>query len=136
MRKFYSFIIAALLATFGFVATAQAQSLDEILANPKVDDIYIARLDNFSKGFDDKAYGMMRVVEVDSKKIVLVTEDAAWPDSPDGAYDELKGDFSDIGWDFEEKIEVERAELGGLKTSGMLLRGRRLTAEQIKDYLN
>lgn len=136
MRKFYSFVIAALLTTFGFMAAAQAQSLDEMLANPKIDDIYVARLDKFSDGFDDKAFGMLRVIEIDSNKIVVVTEDAAWPDDPKGSYDELKGDFSDIGWDFDEKITIERSKLAQLKSAGHLLQGRRLTAQQIKDYLN
>jgi len=136
MRKFYSFMIAVLVTTFGFMATAQAQSLDQMLASPKVDDIYIARMDHFSDGFDSKTFGMMRVIDVGAKNLILITEDAGWPDSPNGAYDELKGDFSTIGWDFSEKITVERSELSALKAANIILRGRRLSAQEIKDYLD
>ena len=136
MRKFYSFIVAALVATFGFIATVQAQSLDQMLADPKIDDIYVARLDHFSDGFDGKAFGMLRVIDIGSKNLTVITEDAAWPDSPDGSYDELKGDFSDIGWDYDEKIAIERDKLASLKEAGVILRARRLSAQEIKDYLN
>lgn len=141
MRKIFSSlsaVIATVALSIGFMAVAQAQPVNQILANPKVDDIYAGRVDHFSEaafGEGGKAYGLMRVVNVSSSAVIVVTEDAAWPEAK-GALEDLKGDFSDITWDFDEEIEITRADLVAAYSSKMILSARRLTAEQIKEYLD
>lgn len=142
IRQFISTFVAlaaSVLLGLGFVATAHAQSIDEILAEPKVDDIFSARLDHFSEyDFGDgseAAYGMLRVVAVDRSTITVITESSAW-DSRSDALKDLRGNFSDVDWDHDEEISINRSELAGLKRDGMIFGARRLTASQIKEYLD
>lgn len=142
IRQFISTFVAlaaSVLLGLGFVATAHAQSIDEILAEPKVDDIFSARLDQFSEyDFGDEggaAYGMLRVVAVDRSTITVITESSAW-DSRSDALKDLRGNFSDVDWDHDEEISINRSELAGLKRDGMIFGARRLTASQIKEYLD
>lgn len=142
MRKFISLMTAMLVSLvfgIGFMSAAHAQSADQLLASPKVDDIYAARLDHFSEysfgAEGGAAYGLLRVIRVTDAEVVVVTEDAAWPEKK-GALDDLKGDFSDITWDFDEEISIKRSELASLKRQGLILNARRLSPAQIKEYLN
>jgi len=108
-----------------------------MLQQPQVDDIYSANVSKFSEFFgDDAAYGLMRVVEVNADSIVVITEDAAWPDEADGSVEELAGDFSTIGWDDSEKIVIQIADLEGYLKDGTIVATRRLTAEEIKAFLS
>lgn len=134
MRKIYSFIIATLISACAFMATAQAQSLDEMLANPKVDDIFVTRLDSISDGYDSESYGFIRVIDVNGDSITVITEATAW-EHAQGSLDEIDEDFSNVTWDFDEEIKLARNDLSDLK-GGIILKGRRLTAEEIKKYLD
>ncbi|MDR2873115.1 MAG: hypothetical protein LBV45_11510 [Xanthomonadaceae bacterium] len=106
---------------------------DALLADPKVGDLYAAEVSHFSGvGFDqagggkrDTAYGLMKVVEVTPDKIIVITEDAAWP-NPQGARNDLRGDLSDITWDEEEKIPLYRSELEKLFADGKIIETRRM----------
>lgn len=112
---------------------AVAANADPILAEPMVGDLYAAKLSAFSKADfndgDDKelsdAFGLMKVVAVDSDKIVVITEDAAW-EVPQGAKSELHGDLKDITWDESERINIKRSELQSLKERGDILDTRRM----------
>ena len=108
-----------------------------MMQQPMVDDIYSANVSKFSEFFgDDDAFGLMRVIDVQADHIVVVTEDAAWPDSADGSVEELAGDFSTIGWDDSEKIVLQIADLEGYLKDGSIVATRRLTAEEIKEFLS
>lgn len=133
MRKIYSFIIATLISTCAFMATAQAQSLDEMLANPKVDDVFVTRLDSISDGYDDETYGLIRVIDVNGDSITVITEATAW-EQAQGSLDEIDEDFSNVTWDFDEEIQLARDDLSDLKD--IILKGRRLTEDEIKKYLD
>lgn len=107
-----------------------------MLQQPQIDDIYTANVSKFSEFFgDEDAFGLMRVVEVHTDYVVVVTEDAAWPDEADGSIEELEGDFSTIDWDTEEKIVIQMADLEGYLKDGSILAGRRLTTQEVNDYL-
>ena len=107
---------------------ATAPALDSVLAEPKVGDLYAAKVSAFSKeGFEEHgvAYGLMKVVDVQADTITVITEDAAWPEA-DGARKDLNGDLSDITWDESERIEVKRADLPRMVADGRIVETRRL----------
>lgn len=107
---------------------ATAPALDSVLAEPKVGDLYAAKLSAFSKeGFEEHgvAYGLMKVVDVQADKIIVITEDAAWPEAA-GAQKDLNGDLSDITWDESERIEVKRADLPRMVADGRIIETRRI----------
>ena len=107
---------------------ATAAGLDPILAEPKVGDLYAAKVSAFSKeGFEEHgvAYGQMKVVDVQADKIIVITEDAAWPEAA-GAQKDLNGDLSDITWDESERIEVKRADLPRMVADGRIVETRRM----------
>lgn len=113
-------------------AAPAAAALDPILANPQVGDLYAAELSHFSAAsFDkdnqssEKAFGLMKVVEVQDGKIIVITEDAAWPEAR-GAKNELHGDLKTITWDENERIPVKRDELADLVAKGHILDWRRM----------
>ena len=119
-------------AASGAQPAATAPALDSVLAEPKVGDLYAAKLSSFSdQGFgqDGKvqsvAYGLMKVVDVQADTITVITEDAAWPEA-DGARKDLNGDLSDITWDESERIEVKRADLPRMVADGRIVETRRL----------
>ena len=71
---------------------ATAAGLDPILAEPKVGDLYAAKVSAFSKeGFEEHgvAYGLMKVVDVQADKIIVITEDAAWPEAAGAQKDQI-----------------------------------------------
>ena len=89
---------------------------------------YAAKVSAFSKeGFEEHgvAYGLMKVVNVQADKIIVITEDAAWPEAA-GAQKDLNGDLSDITWDESERIEVKRADLPRMVADGRIVETRRM----------
>ncbi|OAM31214.1 MULTISPECIES: hypothetical protein [Eikenella] len=110
-------------------APAAAADLDPILAEPQVGDLYAAKLSDFSAAdFGDNktvSYGLMKVVQVQPDRIIVITEDAAW-ENPRGARNDLNGDLADISWDESEQIPIKRADLAKLVADGSILETRRL----------
>lgn len=112
-------------------AQTAAKTLDPILVDPKVGDLYAAEISHFSgAGYegadnDEKVYGLMKVVKVDADKITLITENSGWPRER-GAINDLRGDLASIEWDETEEIPLFRKELAGLASSGKIAETRRL----------
>ncbi|MDR6990446.1 hypothetical protein [Luteimonas sp. 3794] len=110
---------------------AAASTLDPVLAEPRVGDVYAAELTHFSgvdftgTGNREAAFGLMRVIAVDDERLTLNTEDSGWPKAR-GAINELRGDQADITWDEVEKIEIYRRELPQLVADGHILEARRM----------
>ena len=105
-----------------------AAGLDPILAEPKVGDLYAAKVSAFSKeGFEEHGvvYGLMKVVEVQPNHIIVITEDAGW-ETPKMAKKDLNGDLSNINWDESERIQIERADLSRMVLDGRIVETRRL----------
>ncbi|NYZ61516.1 hypothetical protein [Luteimonas deserti] len=118
-------------ATPAPAAASAGATLDPVLAEPRVGDVYAAELTHFS-GVDfsgaspgEAAFGLMRVVEVGDERITLNTETGAWPKAR-GAINELRGDQAEINWDESEKIEIYRRELPQLVAEGKILEARRM----------
>lgn len=102
--------------------------LDPVLADPKVGDLYAAKVSAFSKeGFEEHGvvYGLMKVVEVQPNHIIVITEDAGW-ETPKMAKKDLNGDLSNINWDESERIQIERADLSRMVLDGRIVETRRL----------
>lgn len=117
-------------------AQAAASDLDPILANPQVGDLYAAELTAFSaqnfgsagpneSGDSEKAYGLLRVVEVSPERVTVITETSAWPNSR-GAVNDLRGDLANITWDEQERIPINRAELARMVADGKIVETRRM----------
>ena len=105
-----------------------AAGLDPILAEPKVGDLYAAKVSAFSKeGFEEHGvvYGLMKVVEVQPNHIIVITEDAGW-ETPKMAKQDLNGDLSNINWDESERIQIKRADLSRMVLDGRIVETRRL----------
>lgn len=102
--------------------------LDPVLADPKVGDLYAAKVSAFSKeGFEEHGvvYGLMKVVEVQPNHIIVITGDAGW-ETPKMAKQDLNGDLSNINWDESERIQIERADLSRMVLDGRIVETRRL----------
>ena len=102
--------------------------LDPVLADPKVGDLYAAKVSAFSKeGFEEHGvvYGLMKVVEVQPNHIIVITEDAGW-ETPKMAKKDLNGDLSNINWDESERIQIKRADLSRMMLDGRIVETRRL----------
>lgn len=117
-------------------AQAAASDLDPILANPQVGDLYAAELTAFSaqnfgsagpneSGNSEKAYGLLRVVDVTPERVTVITETSAWPNSR-GAVNDLRGDLANITWDEQERIPINRAELARMVADGKIVETRRM----------
>ena len=105
-----------------------AAGLDPILAEPKVGDLYAAKVSAFSKeGFEEHGvvYGLMKVMEVQPNHIIVITQDAGW-ETPKMAKKDLNGDLSNINWDESERIQIERADLSRMVLDGRIVETRRL----------
>ncbi|WP_299193103.1 hypothetical protein [uncultured Erythrobacter sp.] len=105
---------------------------DPILADPVAGDLWAAKLDEFSnadfgmgteQGAD--AYGLMKVISVSEDRVVVITENAAWP-VPSETVNELRGDLAAIVWDESEEIPINRSDLQSLVDSEYILETRRL----------
>ena len=122
-------------ATANYAQTsADTAGLDPVpvLADPKVGDLYAAKISAFSDagfGDDDEktsvVYGLMKVVEVQSNHIIVITEDAGW-ETPKMAKKDLNGDLSNINWDESERIQIKRADLSRMMLDGRIVETRRL----------
>lgn len=102
--------------------------LDPVLADPKVGDLYAAKVSAFSKeGFEEHGvvYGLMKVVEVQPNHIIVITEDAGW-ETPKMAKQDLNGDLANINWDESERIQIKRADLSRMVLDGRIVETRRL----------
>lgn len=86
----------------------------ELLAAPKVGDLYASELSHFAE-FDggNRAYGLMKVVAVTDGSISVVTDSSAWP-APSGANNDLRGDLADVKWDTQNTLRLARSELRDL----------------------
>ena len=107
---------------------SDAAGLDPVLADPKVGDLYAAKVSAFSKeGFEEHGvvYGLMKVVEVQPNHIIVITEDAGW-ETPKRAKKDLNGDLSNINWDESERIQIKRADLSRMVLDGRIVETRRL----------
>ena len=107
---------------------SDAAGLDPVLADPKVGDLYAAKVSAFSKeGFEEHGvvYGLMKVVEVQPNHIIVITEDAGW-ETPKMAKKDLNGDLSNINWDESERIQIKRADLSRMVLDGRIVETRRL----------
>ena len=113
-------------------ATADADALNPILANPQVGDIYAAELTAFSAASFNtsgdntaKAYGLLRVVDVADDKVTVITETGAWPAPSPGPVNDMNGNFSDITWDESERIPIMRASFQQLLDDDKIIDVRR-----------
>lgn len=114
---------------------AAATTLDPILANPQVGDLYAAELTAFSNANfgsaqpaganGEKAYGLLRVVDVSPERVTVITETSAYENSR-GAVNDLRGDLANITWDEQERIPINRSELAQLVTDGKIVETRRM----------
>ena len=112
--------------------SADTAGLDPVLADPKVGDLYAAKISAFSDagfGDDDEktsvVYGLMKVVEVQSNHIIVITEDAGW-ETPKMAKQDLNGDLANVNWDESERIQIKRADLSRMVLDGRIVETRRL----------
>ena len=115
-------------STAASVTQSDTAGLDPVLADPKVGDLYAAKVSAFSKeGFEEHGvvYGLMKVVEVQPNHIIVITEDAGW-ETPKMAKKDLNGDLSNINWDESERIQIERADLSRMVLDGRIVETRRL----------
>lgn len=132
------FVLAACSPGGAGAGSTEAKSVatpakaDALLAEPMVGDLWAAELSHFSGNSfgdghdtDETVYGLMKVIEVAPDKLVLVTEDGAWP-KKQGAINDLRGDLAQISWDESEKITLKRGEIAGLAGDGKILETRRL----------
>lgn len=110
---------------------AATSSLDPLLADPQVGDVWAADLKHFSavefgseSGPQAESYGQVKVVEVSPDRITIITEDGAWPDA-DSARRELRDRSAIIRWDESERIPVNRADFAALVADGKILETRR-----------
>lgn len=131
LRQLYSvriFAVLFLFVLFGFSSFAQAQSTKEVLSNPQVGDIYVARLDHFSKvtfgRHGDKAFGLLRVTEVDDSRVIVITTTKGWSDSR-AVTTVLNQGVKEVEWDTGEKIEILRADLPSFAENELVLDARR-----------
>lgn len=95
-------------------------------------DLYAAKISAFSDagfGDDDEktsvVYGLMKVVEVQSNHIIVITEDAGW-ETPKMAKQDLNGDLANVNWDESERIQIKRADLSRMVLDGRIVETRRL----------
>jgi len=133
LRQIYLIrVFALLVALAGFSCLAQAQSTKDILSNPQVDDVYVAQLDQFSQVTfgkqGDKAYGLLRVIEVNDTQIVVITTQKGWSDSR-AVFVVLKQDAKTIEWDEAEKIVLLRANLLSLEETDLILEAFRMKGQ-------
>lgn len=114
-------------------APAAASVSDPLLANPMVGDLYASELTAFSAASFSaqrgdpmaKAYGLLKVVEVQPDRVFVITETGAW-DNANGTRNELQGDLADITWDDAERIPILRADFARLLSEGKIISTRRL----------
>lgn len=118
---------AVAAAQAAVAAGADTVASDPQLADPRVGDLYAARLNAFSVdnfGSENDVFGLLKVVDVQPDKIVVITETSGWENGR-GARNDLRGDLKDITWDEEERITLMRNELAGLLANKDIIETRR-----------
>lgn len=119
-------------------ALVVGRPMQAILSAPQVDDILAARVDHFSEySFGNEtqsSFGLLRVVAVDAASVTVVTQNAAWRERAD-ALDDLRSSFDNVDWDEDEDIKIQRSEFPALEQNGLIFGARRLTTQQIQQYL-
>ncbi|WP_394002012.1 hypothetical protein ACF3M1_15110 [Luteimonas sp. WGS1318] len=114
-------LAAAVLFTATFALAACTGTKDAELAlitAPATGDVYAAELSGFSGyGFTDEAgktiepaYGLMKVVAVDGRDVVVITENRA-VDEPSTSRDALRGELDTVAFDDSEEIPLSGAQL-------------------------
>lgn len=110
-------------------SAAPASTLDPLLANPEVGDVWAANLDFFSAaefgepgGAD--AFGLVQVVEVTPETATIITAQTAADDQA-SAVNQVGGYVTGTTWDPNERIPVRRAELETLVRDQRILRAVR-----------
>ena len=138
LSKFFAVSCVVLLSAASLVAckpgAGNTEKVDPNLAliqAPVVGDIYAAELTefttaDFTKDGEDtgRGYGLLKVVEVQPDKVVVITENAASED-PAVSKQDIKGDLSNITFDELEKIDVVRSQLEKAYAAGTIYEVRR-----------
>lgn len=113
--------LVVLVVVFGFFAAKQSDAEEaRLLGSPTAGDLYTVDLGKLAPGgFDERAYGVMRVVKVDGQTVALQV--------PNVGYSKIKGAFRDLSGDAlkdsyysEEVLEYPLAELKQLHDSGAI----------------
>ncbi|HZF96954.1 MAG TPA: hypothetical protein VEY92_01700 [Pseudoxanthomonas sp.] len=125
-------LLGATVLLTGFKANGGTDPNLALINQPAVGDIYAADLHEFSMTTftddDDKplanAYGLMKVVEVDDDKVVVITEAAASGVKAISRQDIL-GDLKDITFDEEERIDIVLPQLRKAYELGRIYEVRR-----------
>jgi hypothetical protein len=107
---------------------AAASALDPVLASPQVGDLYSGELTHFSEqefGSGGTAYGMMRVVAVTDTAVTVITETGAYDNQAAATAELNSGSLSNVTWDESEPINITRADLASLQSSGKIAAFRR-----------
>ncbi len=131
-RSFFSF--GRILSGFVIVALAGVLSAcgasgDPRLADPQVDDVWVADLHQFSAftfgdfNEDEPAWGLLRVVDVNPKTVTVITTFDAW-DGVEGANDMMRS-LDSTEFDQAERIPLERDQLQSYKDQRHIRRTRR-----------
>ncbi len=103
--------IASLSLLLALVAGCSSKHDGDLLAAPKVGDLYASELSHFTEfENNERAYGLMKVVGVTDDAITVATDSTAWP-APSGANNDLRGDLSGVKWDMKGTIRIARPEL-------------------------
>lgn len=109
-------------------------TLDPILAEPRVGDLWSGELTAFSaasfgqsssSGNMESAYGMMRVVGVTDDKVTVITEQGAYPAAEPAIAELNSGSLDNVTWDESEQIPVSRSTLRQMVSEGKLRAWRR-----------
>ena len=138
LSRFFAVSCVVLLSAASLVAckpgAGNTEKVDPTLAliqAPVVGDIYAAELTefttaDFTKDGEDtgRGYGLLKVVEVQPDKVVVITENAASED-PAVSKQDIKGDLSNITFDELEKIDVVRSQLEKAYAAGTIYEVRR-----------
>ena len=137
LSRFFAVSCVVLLSAVSLMACKPGTSSGKVDPNlaliqaPVVGDIYAAELTEFTTadftqaGQDAaKGYGLLKVVEVQPDKVVVITENAASED-PAVSKQDIKGDLTDITFDESEKIDVVRSQLEKAYAAGTIYEVRR-----------
>lgn len=104
--RFGGWLLAALIAGVVVLAVVAGRQSDEreasLLLQPQVGDLYSARVDKFTDGFDGLTYGIMRVASVDGQSVAL--------EIPNSGYNKMKGVNRDLRGAEPRKAEYYSGE--------------------------
>lgn len=108
---------------------APASTLDPLLANPQVGDVWAANLDHFSAAEfgepgDAEVFGLVRVVDVNPTQVTIITEMSSSPDAA-SATARLSDYQGSVQWDEQERIPVNRSDFEALVRDQRIVRPTR-----------